>query len=168
MDLVFQSCVPVRYRHALERLVFFNPNQVSMQGAIARALDLYGTPEIVSGPAGLSLRVSGCLEAQCLFALDTDRRAALAGMLVYLRTSIEEILVVHIAVSETHGRTRRTGMGVAMRLIRELRASARQLRGVQWIRLLYTDDRHYQIRLSARPGPESFEPAPARPIRLVS
>src|SRR5690606_14683891 len=107
-----------------------------------------------------SVRTQGCPAAQCLFALEPQPGAGdpvLAGMLVFVRSSVEELLVLHIAVSETHGRTRRSGMAVARRLIRELRASARRLRGVRWVRLLYTGDRQFQIRVGSRTDPASRE-----------
>jgi len=171
MDLVFQSSLPHQYREPLERLVFFNPNQISMQAAIAHALDLYGAPAVALEPAGLTVRIQGCPHAQCLFALEPAARTVdplLAGMLVYVRTGIEELLVLHIAVSEVHGRTRRSGLGVAMRLIRELRAAARRLRGIRWIRLLYTGDRQFQIRIgSTAEGAAAHEPA-REWARLVS
>lgn len=168
MDLVFTSSLPLSYRDALERLVFFNPNQLHMEGGITRAMDLYGSPEIASGPDGLSVTVSGCSEVQCLFAVDrADSRQppAVAGMLVYLRTSLEEVLVVHVAVGDPYSRTRRTGLGVVIRLIRALRASARRLRGVECIRFLYTDERQYQIRINAGSGRSDERRVP---MRLVS
>lgn len=171
MDLAFTSTLPLSYRDALERLVFFNPNQLHMEGGITRALDLYGSPEIASGPDGLTVTVSDCSDAQCLFAVDQadGRRACLAGMLVFLRTSLEEVLVVHVAVGDPYSRTRRTGLGVVIRLIRALRASARRLRGVECIRFLYTDERQYQIRINAGPDRSGERrAAEAVPMRLVS
>lgn len=169
MDLVFTSSLQSSSRDALERLVFFNPNQFHMEGSITRALDLYGSPEIVSRDDGLAVTVSGCSDVQCLFALDRSPGSGtplLAGMLVYLRTSIEEMLVVHVAVGDPYSRTRRTGLGVVIRLIRALRASARRLRGVQFIRFLYNDDRQYQIRI--RPLDSDRTRREALPMRLVS
>lgn len=171
MDLVFASSLPSSYRDALERLVFFNPNQLHMEGGITRAMDLYGSPEIASSPDGLSVTVSGCSDVQCLFAVDeaSGRTPILAGMLVYLRTSREEMLVVHVAVGDPYSRTRRTGLGVVIRLIRALRASARRLRGVECIRFLYTDERQYQIRINAGPDrSENRSLTDAVPMRLVS
>ena len=172
MDLVFTSSLPSSYRDALERLVFFNPNQLHMAGGITRALDLYGSPEIVRGSEGLTVTVQGSRDVQCLFALDPAQNSeapVLAGMLMFLRATVEEVLVVHIAVASTHSQRRRIGRGVVFPLIRVVRASARRLRGVRWLRLLYTDDRQFQIRINPvfEQG-QDREPAQRRPARLAS
>jgi hypothetical protein len=144
MNLVFQSCLPPADQEALERLVFFNPNQLHSQADVLRALDLYGTPAIVPGPAGLHVTLSRCPDVQCLFA--TSGRDLL-GMLIYQRTSLEDILVVHIAVADAYSRSR-AGLSVVIRLLRTVRAAARRLRGVQRLRVLYRDGRQFGIRIN--------------------
>ena len=152
MDVVFRSCLHPSYQDALERLVFFNPNQLHSQADVLRALDLYGTPAIVCGPDGLHVTLSRSTDVQCLFAL-VDRRgqaAELAGMLIYKRTGIEDVLVVHIAVADRYGRSR-DGLSVVIRLLRAVRAASRRLKGVQRLRVLYRDGRQFGIRLNQAP-----------------
>jgi hypothetical protein len=77
---------------------------------------------------------------------------ALAGMIVYLRTSKEEIVVLHIAVSDRFSRNQRSGLQVLMALVRAVRDVAHRLRGVQRLRLLYLHGRQFQIAIkSSRP-----------------
>jgi len=94
-EFVLQSYLPARYYAELEKLVFFNSRQAEAQEGIARAVDAYGTPAIVAGADGLRVVVSRREDAQCLFALKTVSGALhLAGMVMYLRTSPEEIEVL--------------------------------------------------------------------------
>ena len=164
MDVVFRSCLPASDQDALERLVFFNPNQLHSQTDVQRALDMYGTPAIVSSGGELHVTLSRCDDVQCLFALieRAGRRPELAGMLIYRRTGIEDILIVHIAVADAYGRNRE-GLSVVIRLLRAVRAAARRLRGVQRLRVLYRDGREFGIRLNpAGECSETREPSAAR------
>jgi hypothetical protein len=150
MDVAFRSCLPLSYRDVLERLVFFNPNQLRSQAEVLRALDMYGTPAIVSSGGSLHVTLSRCDDVQCLFALieRPGRASELAGMLIYRRTGIEDILIVHIAVADAYGENRE-GLSVVIRLLRAVRAAARRLKGVQRLRVLYRDGREFGIRVNA-------------------
>ena len=68
-------------------------------------------------------------------------------MLIYRRTSIEDVLIVHIAVADRYGRSR-DGLSVVIRLLRAVRAAARRLKGVQRLRVLYRDGRQFGIRIN--------------------
>ena len=146
-----QSSLPALHRDALERLVFFNRRQREAEGAIAHAVDLYGSPVVRADATGLRLAVRERDDVQCLFALTTNRRGvALAGMVVYIRVSIEEILVLHIAVADRYSRTRRSGLEVVIALVRAVREAARRLRGVTRLRMLYLHGRQFQIGIGPR------------------
>jgi len=164
MNLVLQSSVAASYNDALERLVFFNTNQLQAQADIVRAVEQYGVPAIVSGPEGLHVSLSQCDDAQCLFALVPRRgRLELAGMLIYRRTCVEEVLVVHIAVADRYGRTKRPGLGLVIGMLRAVRAAARRLRGVQRVRLLYRDGRQFGIPISRPASRAAAEETLAHP-----
>ena len=155
-EFVFQSSLPASHRDALERLVFFNQRQRQAEGAIAHAIDLYGSPVIAADATGLRLVVGARDDVQCLFALTTNRRGVeLAGMVVYLRVSIEEILVLHIAVADRFSRTRRSGLEVVVALVRAVREAARRLRGVKRLRMLYVHGRQFRIAIGQRPPCET-------------
>ena len=154
MNVVFRSCLQPSEQDALERLVFFNPNQLHSQADVLRALELYGTPAIVSSPEGLHVTLSRCTDVQCLFASieRPGRPPELAGMLIYKRMGIEDVLVVHIAVADRYGRSR-DGLSVVIRLLRAVRAVARRLKGVQRLRVLYRDGRQFGIRINPATEP---------------
>src|SRR5262249_2430877 len=126
------------YQGALERLMYFNPRQREAESGIEEVVDAYGAPVVVSTPAGLHVVVGRRQDAQCLFALaETTAGLTLAGMIVFLRVSIEEMLVLHVAVADTFGRSRRLSLEVVMALMRPVRHVTLRLRGTGHLRLLY-------------------------------
>ena len=158
MELIFQSSVAASYHEALEELVFFNPLQWRAESAIAAVLEAYGMPAIVSDAAGLHVSVGGRHDAQCLFALARHHdETSLAGMLIYLRLNVEELVVLHIGVSRQYGRKLRSSLSVIMGLLRAVRSVAHRLRGVRRLRMLYLDGRQFQIAVGSR---DKYSPAP--------
>jgi hypothetical protein len=164
MDFVFRSSLPATYRDALEHLVFFNQGQLHAEGAIIEALETYGSPEIVADAAGLHVIVSRRSDVQCLFALaEEGTRLMLAGMVMFVRTSLEEMLVLHIAVGDRYSRTRRSGLAVVLRLVRAVRAAAHRLRGIERVRMLYREGRQFEIDINRGTHDVPSEaPVPAR------
>jgi hypothetical protein len=147
IDLAFQSTLTADHREALERLMFFNRRQREAETAVTRAVEMFGSPTIVSDPGGIRVAVGACPDVQCLFAIERGRRSdALAGMVIYLRTSLEEVLVLHIAVADRYGRK---GLAVVAALVRTVRASAERLRGVERITMLDLQGRELRITIRA-------------------
>jgi hypothetical protein len=150
-DFVFRSSLPASHHGALEELVFFNPRQRAAEAGIAQAVDLYGTPAIVDGEAGLRVVVGKRTDVQCLFALvPVSDELQLAGIVMYLRVSTEEIVVLHIGVAERFCRSRRSGLEVVSALVRTVRAAARRLRGVERLTMLYLQGRQFRIAIGHR------------------
>lgn len=162
---VFLSSLDETYRDSLERLVFFNSRQREAESGITRVIDQYGAPAIVADAAGLHVVVEQRNDVQCLFALAPTRGLPIAGMIVYLRISIEEILILHVAVSDRFSHNRQSGLQVLMALIRSVRDVAHRLRGVERLRLLYLHDRQFQIVIkSSRPVTTSLSSAKLLPV----
>jgi hypothetical protein len=145
-----RSSLDAAYRGSLERLMYFNPRQHEAESGIEEVIDAYGTPMIVSGPSGLHVVVGRRQDAQCLFALaSTAAGLTLAGMIVYLRVSIEEMLVLHVAVADSFGRNRRLSLEVVMLLVRSVRQITQRLRGIRHLRMLYLPGGRHQIDVPA-------------------
>jgi len=152
MDVVLQSTLPHQYHGALERLVYFNRRQRDAEGGIVQAIDQFGNLDISSSAEGLRVIVSQHSDAQCLFALIRRKgRESLAAGLIYLRTSPEELVVLHIAVADPYGRSRRLALHLVMKLLRVVRATAHRLRGVARVSMLYKKGRTCRIGGSAGP-----------------
>jgi hypothetical protein len=161
-EFVFRSSIDVAELKALERLVFFNPRQHAAESGITRGVELYGSPAIVAEADGLRVVVSRRKDVQCLFALAPGRSGlALAGMVVYLRTSVDEILVLHIAVAERFSRSRQSGLRVVMALVRAVREVAHRLRGVERLRMLYLDGRQFRVPIKTSRAEAIGDPAMA-------
>ena len=170
-DFVFRSRLSPAYHRELEELVFFNPRQRDAEAAITEAVDLYGPPAIVGDETGLRVVVGTRDDVQCLFALapvshpvshpsaaaalgtpvsqPTAGELELAGIVMYLRISSKEIVVLHIGVTEAYCRSRRSGLEVVSALVRTVRAAARRLRGVERLTMLYLQGRQFRIAIGA-------------------
>jgi hypothetical protein len=166
-DFVFRSRLSPAYHRELEELVFFNPRQRDAEAAITEAVDLYGPPAIVGDETGLRVVVGTRDDVQCLFALapvghprsaaalgtpvspPTAGELELAGIVMYLRISGKEIVVLHIGVAEAYCRSRRSGLEVVSALVRTVRAAARRLRGVERLTMLYLQGRQFRIAIGA-------------------
>jgi hypothetical protein len=151
VEFVFRSSLPAAYHQVLEDLVFFNPRQRVAAAAITQAIDLYGTPAIEDDGRDLRVVVGRRTDVQCLFALAPgDGEPELAGIVMYLRVSREEVVVLHIGVAEQFCRSRRAGLEVVSALVRTVRAAARRLRGVERLTMLYLQGRQFRIAIGAR------------------
>jgi hypothetical protein len=167
VDFVFRSRLSPSHHRALEELVFFNPRQRDAEAAITEAVDLYGPPAIVSDQAGLSVVVGTRDDVQCLFALapvddDASDQLELAGIVMYLRVSNEEVVVLHLGVAEAFCHSRRSGLEVVSALVRTVRAAARRLRGVERLTMLYLQGR--QFRIAIAPDAARFQSLVARTL----
>jgi hypothetical protein len=151
VEFVFRSSLPTVYRDALEQLVFFNPRQRIAEAGITQAVDLYGTPTVEDDGKGLRVVVGKRADAQCLFALaQGEGEPKLAGMVMYLRVSRQEVVVLHIGVSEAFCRSRRAGLEVVSALVRTVRTAARRLRGVERLTMVYLRGRQFRIAIGER------------------
>ena len=174
VDFVFRSRLSPSHHRALEELVFFNPRQRNAEAAITDAVDRYGPPAIVSDEAGLHVVVGTRDDVQCLFALAPVEDAAagkleLAGIVMYLRVSSKEIVVLHIGVAEAFCRSRRSGLEVVSALVRTVRAAARRLRGVERLTMLYLQGRQFRIAIGAgAPRPAAVDPSPQPVLATLS
>jgi hypothetical protein len=137
-NLQFLSSLPLENRAELERLIFFNAHQERARSGIVRAVELYGAPKIAVTPEGLVVTLCDRLDAQCLFATARSRgRRVLAGMIIFLRTGLQEISVVHVAVADRYQRWHCAPTAIALALLATVRVNARRLRGVSHVRVVY-------------------------------
>jgi hypothetical protein len=141
MNVIFSSRVPKECRSALEELLFFNPSQHKVRDGIIHSLQKFGHPRLEESPAGLSVRV-GDLEAQTLFAFDRDRRAAdPIGVVVFLRTSPEEIAIMHVAAHPDYAlQGRHKGVGIGVTLLEKVKEIATRIVGVKRIVFFYRQE----------------------------
>ncbi len=136
----FTSVLGIEYREDLEELLFYNPLQKNALTGISHSISEFGVPSIVEDNARLRISVEGLPESQSLFALDTSgEKPVLAGAMVYMRTDLETLVLLHIAVKEDYSR-----MGIygdemlVLRFMTQLRDIARRIKGIRAISLKYS------------------------------
>ena len=141
MSLIFTSKVPKQFREEVENLFFLNPRQYRVRANIVEALEKFGHPRLEEKDDSVYLRV-GDKGAQTLFAFDDSRyEGEPVGVIVYLRDSPNEVIIVHLAVHPDyalHGRRARLGVGTA--LVDKVREIAARIVGVQQIVFFYRPD----------------------------
>ena len=141
MNLVLSSHAPKECHRALEELLFLNPRQHRVRDGIVHSLERFGHPRVEKTDTGLVIRV-GDQEAQTLFAFDRDRHGdAPVGVVVFLRTSPEEITVLHVAVHPDY--TLRNGhkdAGLGVTLVEQVKAIAARIVGVQRVVFFYRQE----------------------------
>jgi hypothetical protein len=137
--LRYTSTLQPEYGDELERLMFFNPGQQAAMVAIVDSVETFGTPSVYTDGGRLRVKVEKLEEVQTLFALDSD---TLIGVLVCSRIAVERLVVVHIAVDQdysAHGKFAQNMLVMCM--LELLRNSARHIKGIESIRMMYGDDR---------------------------
>jgi hypothetical protein len=144
-SIAYESRVGQQYRHALERLLFFNGCQSRVLHGIVAAIERYGPPEIVAENGFLRIRVGKQRDVQSLFALDAASGRPI-GVAVYLRADLEHVTVLHLGISEEYcAGGPRAATKLPLRLMRELRRSSRRLKGVRRLHTVYGGTRERQL-----------------------
>lgn len=96
-------------------------------------------PEIYEQDGGLRVRVGDIDGVQTLFAVSAEGRPV--GVAVFVRSAHERFAVLHLGVApEVNTR-------VLLKLMHEIRSTARRTRGVDCIELVYKD--RHAVRLHA-------------------
>jgi hypothetical protein len=141
VNIIFSSRVPPESRLALEELLFFNPRQHVVRDGIVEALEHFGHPRLEQSDDNLVVRV-GNHEAQTLFAFDRDRPGRdPVGVVIFLRTTTEEISIVHIAVHPDYAlQGKRAGAGLGILLVEKVKEIASRIVGVKRIVFFYRQE----------------------------
>jgi hypothetical protein len=135
----YTSTLSADYREDLEELLFFNPGQSSMVPAIMTSIEKYGQPQLRVENNKLLVRVEKLPDVQSLYALDEHK---LVGALIYCRSSIKHLELIHLAVAQdysSHGHF--ANKLLLIRLINLLRTNSRRIKGVQSIGMILEDSR---------------------------
>lgn len=150
MEFEFSSNLPAEYLEDLELLMFFNPLQPAAKTGIRQSIEKYGAPRICIEDEEVRVSVGMLTDVQALFALsDSAEGYELAGLVLYVRTDIQNILVLHIAVTEALAfQGRRADAMLVTRLLGEVRHASRRLKGVRAITIVYPGGR--AVRMAVR------------------
>src|SRR6201996_9221626 len=139
------SKLAAEQRPALEQLLFFNVNQHRVRLGIQQSIDTYGVPELYEQDGGLRIRVGNISGVQTLFALSEEGRPI--GVAVFVRAAHERFVVLHLGVATNFGWHPAISTRVLLKLMHEIRSTARRTRGVDCIEFVYKDS--HAVRLHA-------------------
>jgi hypothetical protein len=129
------SKLAAEQRPALEQLLFFNVNQHRVRVGIQQSIDTYGVPEIYEQDGGLRIRVGDIAGVQTLFAISGDGKPV--GVAVFARSARERFAVLHLGVEPRSSSRAHQSTRVLLKLMHEIRSTARRTRGVDCIELAY-------------------------------
>lgn len=129
------SKLAAEQRPALEQLLFFNVNQHRVRVGIQQSIDTYGVPEIYEQDGGLRVRVGDIDGVQTLFAISDQGRPV--GVAVFVRSAHERFAVLHLGVDPQLSLNADQSTRVLLKLMHEIRSTARRTRGVDCIELVY-------------------------------
>jgi hypothetical protein len=128
---------------ALEQLLFFNVNQHRVRVGIQQSIETYGVPEIYEQDGSLQVRVGTIAGVQTLFAI-SDLGKPL-GVAVFVRPAHERFAVLHLGVDPRLSLTPEINTRVLLKLMHEIRRTARRTHGVDRIEVVYKD--RHAVRL---------------------
>jgi uncharacterized protein YunC (DUF1805 family) len=150
------------YLEDVEAIMFFNPRQPHDRPGIVKSLGRYGAPRITVEADAVRITVGQLMDVQTLFALaDVGDGHELAGIVVFVRTDLENVLVLHIAVAERFSSTGPDAeCMLAVRLLEGVRSVAGRLRGVRSITVMYSSGAPLRLAVRARARPQSPEQLP--------
>ena len=138
----FRSKIKTDLRERLERIFFFNWNQSRYAARITQSVKEYSKPVIEEeGKGEIALVFKDRSIGQTLHIFDSDSDdAALIGVVMYERDSPEQITIIHLALHETCKEIfKKEKMNVAGVVIEELFSLFRKIKGVERVRIYYTD-----------------------------
>lgn len=140
LPLLFSSSLSSNQRDELESLMFFHPEQGQHTSSINASILSYGFPKIIEEGGVLRIGIEG-LEVQTLYAfVDRGTTKDLAGVLVYTRVHDDTLVLLHMAVRpEFCYSIGYKNELVLVRILAQLRAIAKQIRGIKKLSILYTD-----------------------------
>ena len=139
--------LPVTQRSALEQLLFFNANQHRVLPGIQESIASYGLPEIVEEQGCLRIRVGDMENVQTLYAVSGFGPPV--GVAVFVRLPDERFVVLHLVVESRLRSTTEVNTPVLLDLMREIRSTARRMRGIDRVEMVYCA--RHAVRLSGVP-----------------
>lgn len=133
----YMSRIAAAHRSSLERLLFFNGCQDRVAQGIVDAIEKYGPPEIHEDAGWLRVKVAGLTDVQSLFVVD-DATGEPFGVAVYTRPDLEHITVLHVGIGEEYcAGGKRESLNLLLRLMQEIRRSAKRVKGVRRLSVHY-------------------------------
>ena len=122
--------------------MFFHPEQGEHTASINAAIEAYGFPKILQEEDFLRIGIAG-LDVQTLYAfVARGSIQELAGVVVYTRSSDDTLVLLHMAVKpEFSFSSGYRNELVLPRMLVQLRAIAKRIKGIKRLSIVYADHR---------------------------
>jgi hypothetical protein len=149
MSVHFSSVLNKNYKESLENLLFFNPQQSQLMDKLVEIIEEYGSPQIRTEGDQLRIHLESFAELQTLYAFDGQNQGAkLIGIMVYVFSGDNRLVVLHLGVSEDYSVTGKFANEMLVsKFIMKLRSIAQKIKGINEIVLLYGTGRVKHIKL---------------------
>jgi hypothetical protein len=147
--ITITSRLGTEFESALEQLLFFNPLQQKVLSRIMNSIEQFGQPYITIDNDTLRVQVEGLRDAQTLFALGHVKNVVtLIGVINYVRVDEENIVILHVGITEEYSAFGlNSNQFLLMRLIAELRALSKKIKGVRQLHMTYSKGNLTKIRV---------------------
>jgi hypothetical protein len=147
--LFFRSSIHKKHRDTLERIMFFNDQQRRFEEQLTEVITKVGFPAIVEDGDFLRIVIGILHDCQTIAVYDgNEDEANLLGILVFYRQSIQEALLLYIAVcEECSSKGEYAGEKVLMRLFYRFREDMKKLKGLEKIIFAYSEDPRKNIEV---------------------
>lgn len=144
MSINFKSEIGESYREILETLLYFNTQQRKVISGIESAIDKYGLPKIIKENNKLKITLEKIESPQTIFAFDNED---LVGLIIFHRETFDNIVILHIAISEKYSLINNQSFSLAIALIEELKKKAKNIKGVKTLSIYYRKDNLGKIKI---------------------
>jgi len=148
-NLLITSSLDAAFNSALEQLLYFNPLQQKVLPGIINSIEQFGQPFILQIENKLRISIEGVQDTQTLYALGRVKNVTtLLGLIMYVRVDEENIVILHIGITEdysAHGHN--NNHLLLIRLISELRTLAKKIKGVRFLKMLYSKGKITNIKI---------------------
>lgn len=144
--IVFRSSLDAAQRLALERLLFFNENQHVSAVQVTDTASTFGAPSILEHHGKVSLKFRSGAAPQTLFAVcERGPRADVVGVVVFTRLG-DVLRILFVAVHEDYASNGRySSQLLLLRIIREVRAVGRRIKGVSRVTVTIEEGREVEL-----------------------
>jgi len=138
-EFSFVSRLESSWREELEALMYFNPRQHNVVAGIEESIAMFGLPKITEEDGWLKVSTEKNPFVQTIFAMTSSAdEPEIAGLIVYVRNDAPCLTIMHIGVAERFSISGQESESMlALKMILELKKVARQIKGVEYLSLIY-------------------------------
>jgi len=134
----YKSIIDLKYYEQLEKLLFFNSQQIRYIDEITNSVSKFGAPKLVKKENGIIVHLEQGIEIQNLFVFD-ESEDVLIGLVLYCRENISTFTLLHIAINDLYNSISNSNELIVPKIIFELFKKLKLIKGVEFLKILYSD-----------------------------